>query len=666
MGLLPADTGHGLGMEDDRVQPLPPSRQQALAALCETLLPALDHDEPGPVGALMRHGAADRGLPAVAAEGLAATAPHTREAVLELLDAAAAEGFAELGLEAREELLLGLAVRLPRGRLAVRQLKLMVFGTLVAAVDEHDRNPVWEAIGYPGPISPPPSPEHAPKTLRMESVSAGEVLEYDVCVIGSGAGGSVIAARLAAAGRSVLILERGGYRNEQDFRQTEASAADLYLRGGVMWSEGGEMGLLAGSTLGGGTVVNSMVCLRTPDDVRADWAARGVRGVDGPEFDAATERVWKRLNVNTEATHYNDNTELMLLALGRLGYTHERIARNASLDDDPRFCGYCNNACQQGCKRSTLKTYLEDAAADGARFLVDCKVERILVENGRAAGVEAVLGGEGDPASRRVEVRAAQVVLAAGAMESPAVLLRSGIGGPAVGRNLQLHPAWIVNGVYADPIQAWKGQIQSAVSFDLSHCEEPAGFLIESLTLSPALWSGAISFGGGAAHRREMLKFAHMATWHGVSHDHGCGRVVLGADGEAVVQWSLADPIDLRVAARAHVEIARMHYVAGAEEISTFHFTPHRWRRGEDFDDYLERLRTTPAEEYTAYTAHQMSSCRLGADPQTSVGDGRGQLHDTPGVWVGDASALPTAPGVNPMITLMALAELTAEHMLDG
>jgi len=630
---------------------------EAFAALCETLLPPLGPDEPG---------AASRGLTAELEATIPSLMPHTRAALLELLDAAAAEDFTALELEAATTRLLALAAELPRGRHAVRQLRLMVFGTLVAAVDEHDRNPIWEEFGYPGPLTPPPSAAEAPKDLPMVTVAGpAATLEADVCVIGSGGGGSVIAARLAAAGRSVLVLERGGYNNEQDFRQTEASGGAMYLRGGVMWSDSGQMGLLAGMTLGGGTVVNSMVCLRTPDEARQAWAAMGVEGVAGPEFDAATDRVWERLNVNTEATHYNRNTELMVGALERLGHGHERIARNASLDDDPKFCGYCNNACQQGCKRSTLKTYLVDAAAAGAKFLVDCKAERLLVEEGRAAGVEATVTGA-DGASVAVTVRAPTVVLAAGAMESPALLLRTGIGGPAVGRHLQLHPAWIVNGVYSDPVESWSGQIQSAVSFGMSHCEEDAGFLIESLTLSPALWAGAMSFAGAADHRAELRKLAHMATWHGVSHDHGSGRIVLGEDGEAVVEWSLDDPIDRRVAARAHVEVARMHHDAGAEEISTFHFTPRRWRRGEDFDAYLRLLEETPAEEYTAYTAHQMSSCRLGADPATSVADGRGQLHDTPGVWVGDASALPTAPGVNPMISLMALAELTAGHILEA
>lgn len=199
----------------------------------------------------------------------------------------------------------------------------------------------------------------------------------------------------------------------------------------------------------------------------------------------------------------------------------------------------------------------------------------------------------------------------------------------------------------------------------MSHCEEPAGLLIESLTLSPALWSGAMSFADGAGHREEMLKLSRMATWHGVSHDHGSGRIVLGEDGEAVVQWSLADPVDQRVAVRAQVEVARMHHATGAQEISTFHFTPRRWRAGEDFDGYLDELRGVPEEEYTAYTAQQMSSSRMGADP-ADLSRRRPRPAARPARRLGgDASALPTAPGVNPMITLMALAELTAQHMID-
>ena len=178
------------------------------------------------------------------------------------------------------------------------------------------------------------------------------------------------------------------------------------------------------------------------------------------------------------------------------------------LDDDPRFCGYCNAGCQQGCKRSTLKTYLEDAAAHDGRFVVGAYVERVLVEHGRTRGVEAVV--DGPDGATQLTVDAPTVVVAAGGIESPALLLRSGIGGPAVGKHLTVHPAWLVTGVYDEPVEAWSGQIQSAVSFDLTTCESGVGFLVESLTLSLPTWASQSSFTSARAHREQLLS---SRTW---------------------------------------------------------------------------------------------------------------------------------------------------------
>ena len=512
-------------------------------------------------------------------------------------------------------------------------------------------------------MTPPPTPEQAPKVIPIERVSGDDaVLTADVCVVGSGAGGSVIAARLAQAGRSVLVLEAGGYRNESDFRQLEAEGAAMYLGGGLMWSHDGAMGLLAGSTLGGGTVINSMVSRPVPDDVRAQWAAEGLDGLDTDEFDGFLARVNERLGVNTEATRFNRNAEVLVEALSASGLAHHAIPRNASLDDDPDLCGYCNAGCQQGCKRSTLRTYLEDAAEAGARFVVNCFVERVTTEDGRATGVDAVVD-TGDERTR-LRVDAPTVVVAAGGIESPALLLRSGIGGPAVGRNLRLHPTYMVSGVYDEPVDAWRGQIISVMSFDFMDLDDGGGFFIAPLGLSPATWAGQSPWVDGARSRQEFLKFAHVAAWHAISHDHGAGEVVLDEADRALVRWGLDDDVDRRVAARGHVELARLHRAAGAREIFTFHFTERRWREGEDFDAFLETLADAPVEDVTAYSAHQMGACRMGASPDTSVADPRGELHDAAGVWVGDGAALPSAPGVNPMITIMALAERTATRML--
>jgi choline dehydrogenase-like flavoprotein len=651
---------------DSHPATLDPRRAAALDAVCDTLMPALESADPGPAGDLLRLGARERGLVELVAQQVPALRPHVRRAVHELLDAAADDDLAAGTLEERTAAIIALGDRGPALRFGVRQLTTMLYGALVGAVGPDGRNPVWDAVGFPGPVATPPSPEEAPKTLpitRLEGTSA--TLVADAVVVGSGAGGAVIAARLAQAGRSVVILEAGQYYNESDFVPLDASGARMFLGGGLGWSEHGELGLLAGSALGGGTVINSLVSLRTPQAIRELWTQMGLDGLDGEEYDFCQDLVWERLNVNTEATYYNRNTERMIAGLSALGYAHERLPRNASLDDDPRFCGACNNGCLRGCKRSTLKTYLEDAAAEGARIVVGATVERVLVQDGRAVGVEGVAEGADGPLALRVE--APTVVVACGGIESPALLLRSGIGGPAAGKHLRVHPAWLVSGVYDEPVEAWSGQIQSAASFDLTHCESDVGFLVESLTLSPGTWASQPAFVDGRTQREELFKLPFTASWHGVSHDHGSGEIVLDEHGDPLVRWAVdRDPVDLAVGARAHVELARMHRAAGAKEVFTFHFRPYRWREGEDFEAYLERLRQAPAADYTAYSAHQMGSCRMGSDPEQAVADGDGQLHDVAGVWIGDASALPTAPGVNPMITIMALAERTALRILAG
>jgi choline dehydrogenase-like flavoprotein len=630
-------------------------RGELIAAVCDTLLPPLEETD---LNTGWGESASGHGISARVASGCESLPPHVAEALDGLLTRLEREDFDAADLARREELLLEAGESEP-GRFALKQLKTMVFGDLFGSFDAATlRNPIWETIEFPGPNSAAPSPEQAPKTIPLQSVSGAQAtLSADVCVVGSGAGGAVIAARLAAAGRSVLVLEMGGYRNEADFRQLEAEGAAMYLGGGINWSEGGELGLLAGSTLGGGTVINSMACRPTPEEVRAEWAAMGIEGVDGPEWDGYFETVWERLGANAEATQYNRNAEVLIEGLSACGLGHHRIPRNAELADDPRYCGYCNAGCQQGCKRSVMKTYLQDAADAGARFLVDCTVERVVVRDGRAAGVEARVG------ETRVEVEAPTVVVACGGIESPALLLRSGIGGPAVGKNLRVHPTYMITGVYDEPVEAWNGQLITVMSFDFMQCEGEGGFYISPLGLSPATWAGQSPWTDGRQIREHFRKFPLMASWHSISHDVGSGEVVLGADRRALVRWALDDEVDRRVAIRAHTELAKVHEAAGAAEIFTFHWRPRHWRRGEDFGAYLEELAATPTAEYTAYSAHQMGSCRMGAAPSETVADGRGELHDAKGVWVGDASALPTAPGVNPMVSIMVLAERTAARI---
>ena len=294
----------------------------------------------------------------------------------------------------------------------------------------------------------------------------------------------------------------------------------------------------------------------------------------------------ERINANTEATKQNGTHQRLMQALDAMGHEHRPIVRNASLDDNPEMCGYCPMGCQQGCKRSAMKTWLQDASDAGARAVVGCHADRILVEDGRAVGVECTVTNE-DGSTCALTVEASDVVVACGAIESPALLLRSGIGGPAVGKNLRLHPAYVVMGVYDEPVEGWRGQIQSLVSDAYEGLEDDYGFLIEATGMFPGLISAIFPWGDGAQHKELMTSFKWQAPFITVARDHGSGEVVLDELGRPVVRWGLDDEVDRRLASRANVELCRLHSAAGASEIFTAHARELRWRPGDDFDAFL-------------------------------------------------------------------------------
>src|SRR5271165_4057836 len=647
------------------------TRRRALDAACDTFAPSLQVDaERAVVREFYARSASDLGV-ADQIEGLLAQTalPEEIEAFGQLLDALAAQDIAGLPLEARTALLHAVAASSPEAKLGIRQLRSLTFLFFYGLPDEAGHNPNWDALGYPGPLSAPPTPEQAPKRIALEQVG-GETatLQADACVVGSGAGGAVVAAELQRAGQSVVVLEMGQYRNESDFKQLELPGMfELYLGGGLAASEDGSIAILAGSTLGGGTVVNYMNCIRTPQHIREEWQALGVEGIADADYDQHIDAVWKRLGVNDTATSQNRTHKKMIEACEALGYPHRPLTRNADTAcEDPRTCGYCFVGCQSGCKQSTMKTFLQDAADAGARFVVGARAERILEQDGRAAGVEATVTHE-DGSTTTLTVHAGTVVVAAGAIESPALLLRSGIGGPAAGRHLRLHPAALVAGVHERPIEGWVGQIQSALSDEFKDCEGEYGFLIEATTVAPAIVSMSMPWQDGLQHKQLLERnLPHLAPFISVARDHGEGQVVIDEHGRAVTQWSFADELDAGLFRRAMVELAKLQQAAGAKEIITFYQAGLSWREGEDFDAFLRAIEAGSLEpnDIAAFTAHQMGSCRMGSDPADSVADGRGELHETPGVWIGDGSAFPSAPGVNPMISIMSLAHRTAANIL--
>jgi choline dehydrogenase-like flavoprotein len=643
------------------------SRRASLTAFCDTVFPSLaaERDEHG----FWARKASDIGVDAAVAQILRTAVPEEVEAGFAgLLDALAAYGISNPEQNAREQLLRIVAASSPAAAAGVTALQGLALLLCYALPDAQGQNPNWPAIGYPGPLS---GPRPTPKRIRPLVIDRDDVtLEADVCVVGSGAGGGVVAGQLARRGLRVVVLEGGGYFNESDFNQLELwGYQNLYWRGGYTPTIEGNVQLVAGATLGGGTVVNWENCVRTPPWVREQWAKEhGLDGLDEPAFDRHLDAVLSRLGANDRCNDFNGPHRRLEEGAKKLGYGIRRALRNVDpAKYDPRTAGYHGFGDVTGSRQSTLNTFLEDAQEHGARILVRTRANRILVRDKRAEGVEATATGP-DGRPHRVLVKAPNVVAACGALETPALLLRSQIGGPSAGAYLHLHPSLTVSGLYAEDQQAWWGAPQVALLDEFSRLSDGYGFLIECVHQGLGVAASSIPWSSGREHKQILADISRFATFVAIVRDRGHGRIAIDASGASVPAYPLYDALDIAHARRAARELARLHEAAGAERMMAVTGAESQWwRRGEDFGAFLQRLESAPvgAGGHLTFSAHQMGSARMGPDPRTSVANPSGELHDVGGVWIGDTSAFPTALGVNPMITCMALASRTAERLAE-
>jgi choline dehydrogenase-like flavoprotein len=334
-------------------------------------------------------------------------------------------------------------------------------------------------------------------------------------------------------------------------------------------------------------------------------------------------------------------------------------------------CDFCFFGCIYNAKQSTLVTYLPDAYHAGARFLFDTKAGHIVVEGGVAKGVEATYRSEGREIP--VHVKAKQVVAAGSALQTPALLLRSGIRFPGVGFGLRFDPTTAIFGEFPDPIRFWKGPMQTVVVTRFQDTDEAHhGPWLEVAPAHPGLSGLAFPWNGGRSHKELMVRLARAANTIVLTRDWTEGRVTIDARGEPVFDYRL-DPRDRRNLTRGLQEAARIHRAAGALRISTLHMEELTVGDGSspirdgEFDAFLERIgRASVGENRLAlFTAHPMGSARAGRDPKTSAAKPTGECHEVRNVWIGDGSILPTAPGVNPMISIMSVALRTATHIRE-
>jgi len=485
-----------------------------------------------------------------------------------------------------------------------------------------------------------------------------------VAIVGSGAGGSLVAQRLSEAGHDVILLEAGPYVPARDMSQREREMMRrLYYEAGLRASEDLGVGVLHGRALGGSTVVNYLDCFRTPDRLLDLWReTRGLPELTPAKMAPRFDRIFEVLSVaKVHPDQLNPNNRKLMIGTEALGWKGDTFHRNAW---NCLGSGFCDLGCAYNAKQSAALTFVPMATAHGARVYTECRAERVTFVNGRATGVEGSLLGADRAPRFPFRIDADVVIVSGGAIETPFLLLRSGTPDPSgqLGRNLFLHPSTPVVGHFkGERIAAYEGIKQgyyiSEFSWPIHGHEVDA--LIEGVAAPPGISSTVFS-GLGVARQESFRHFNEYAIAGVLLRDADSGQVRAGATRPEIhYQMSAADGQRMQ---RAIVAAAEAFLAAGATVALTGHQPPVFVRGPRDIASVWAA--PTVAGRLANFSFHQMGTARMGGSRRQDVTDPTGKLWGVDNLYVADASLFPTASGVNPQITVYGLADVVADGVL--
>ncbi|KAG8389185.1 hypothetical protein BUALT_Bualt02G0202700 [Buddleja alternifolia] len=605
--------------------------------------------------------------------------------------------FAELSLKKRESILQRWCREtflLPL-RIVFVQLKVICFFVFFSLIDENLCNPAWEAIGYQVEvIESPTKTEEKPlekgliditnkndSSLKESLIQKGLFvaedtndgtykIKCDVVIVGSGCGGGVAAAILAKSGQKVIVLEKGHYFVPEDYSGLEGpSMSELYESGGMLTTQDGKVMMLAGSTVGGGSSINWSACIRTPDYVLKDWSTKyKIPLYSSHEYQSAMDAVCDRIGVTENCAEEGFQNQILRKGCENLGLKAEPVPRNSSTD---HYCGSCCYGCRRGEKKGTDSTWLVDAVNNGAVIISGCRAESVILMNGHNGDVRkrcigVIATPENKNIRKKLHIEAQVTVSACGTLMTPPLLISSGLENKNIGENLHLHPVSFVWGYFPESLVELKGKcfeggILTSLHKVQSEESDNTQAIVEAAVLGPASFSALCPWVSRRNMNDTMIKYARTAVLFALCKDQGSGEVK--KRGYIKYRLSELDKENLKTGLRRALRIL---ISAGAEEVGTFRSDGQRIRckgtKDEDLEEFMDNVTAvggprSRSEYWTIYcSAHQMGSCRMGANEEDGAVDENGECWEVKSLFVCDGSVLPTAIGVNPMVTIQATA----------
>ncbi|CAJ2636013.1 unnamed protein product [Trifolium pratense] len=529
-------------------------------------------------------------------------------------------------------------------------------------------------FGFHVSVTPPTN--NKASTISSPSL----VIQCDAVVVGSGSGGGVVAGVLAKSGYKVLVLEKGQYFARKNLSLLEGPSLDqMYLSNGLIATDDMSVLVLAGSTVGGGSAINWSASIKTPNHVCKEWCDRHeLELFESKLYKEAMDAVCEKMGVQSDFDDEGFNNAVLRKGCHEMGYPVSNIPRNAPPD---HYCGWCFMGCKDGKKKGTLETWLVDMVKSGnGAILPGCEAIQILhgEKKGRggkiAKGVAFAIDNKGKKEFCVVESKV--TIVACGALSTPPLLKRSGLKNENIGRNLHLHPVTMAWGYFPDAPELWpeehkksyEGGIMTTMSTIAADFNKSGyGAVIQTPSLHPGLFSILMPWNSGTQIKDRMRKFSRTAHVFALARDQGSGTVV---ESPNHISYQMKD-VDKDNLSKGIEKVLRILAAAGAEEIGTHNNKGRSLKVNEV--SYHEFEKFVIEESSMSFTdlstpvcsAHQMGSCRMGNNPKESVVNQMGETWEVEGLYLADSSVFPTALGVNPMVTIQAIAYCTAQHVLE-